>query len=65
MKVKSFANDQYGNQRDIFIEHVFDKGEYIVMVNIEWLQSVHSEVVISSYSEYPIKFDEQSLRFID
>lgn len=35
------------------------------MVNIEWCQKVHSDVVISAYSGYPVEFDEQSLEYID
>lgn len=57
MRVKSYVNDVYSNQRDTFVENVFDSGEYYAMVNVEWCQKVHSELVISAYSEYPIKFE--------
>ena len=63
--VKKFVKDDYGNQRDTFIKHHFDKGEYTIMVNIEWCQKVHSDVVVSAYSACPVKFNEGSLKFIE
>ena len=35
------------------------------MGHIEWNQDFHTEIVASAYSEYPIRFEEESLRFIN
>lgn len=58
-------HDDYGNQRDTFIKHIFTPGEYTAMINVEWCQKVHSDIVISAYSGYPVEFIEESLEYID
>lgn len=37
-EVKSFVNDDYGNQRDTFVKKYYGPGVYTVMVSIEWCQ---------------------------
>lgn len=60
-EISSYVCDAYQNERDISCEGIFEKGVYGVYVEADWKQDFCRSLVLSSYGEIGVSFEEVEL----
>jgi len=58
-KIVSFIHAKYKNMQSVIIRRNLTAGNYLVFIEVDWIQTLHNELVLSSYSPVDIEFQEE------
>lgn len=52
-----FVAGKFGNDRNLGFDCNFDAGQYLIFIEMDWLQQIFKELVVSSYGQFDISFE--------
>ena len=64
-KVISVIDGKYKANQSIVIREKLNKGEYIVVIEVDWVQKFYNEVVVTAYAKTKANFHEEPLNNYD
>jgi len=58
-KIVSVVDGKYKGSQNILIKEKFNKGEYIILIEMDWVQRFYNEIVVTSYAKVNVSFQEE------
>jgi len=58
-RIASFIHAKYKNKQSMIIRRNLTAGNYLVFIEVDWIQTLNNELVLSSYSPVDIEFQEE------